>query len=425
MADIWQTALRGVKKSHVLEKVYAAAIINQFPIAVWRMPESPVKQAVVDLSGSLETTPVDFKNLPAGFSISPFENAGNRGPLFIKANLHLRDSECRFTHAGDNSTLLLENKEKLERTIFDFRANGVEAAALKAPWFVHSRSEIDFKEPLKPEYCELVEKAVQEIHSGNFQKVVLSRLLEVKLAETFHPLVMFDALCEAYPTAFVSLVALPGIGTWIGATPELLFSLKNDEFLTVSLAGTRPVAPGNNGWARTWGEKEIVEQEIVSEFIRDCFKKLGIDNYSEQPVRTVQIGNLLHLQTEFKAPHISEFGKKTVERLLGSLHPTPAVCGVPQKFAREFIKNEEFHDREFYTGFLGPVNLQNQSQLFVNLRCLQLLQNSALVYVGGGITFDSNPEQEWLETELKLEALLKFVFGNHHSASLQQQAKAI
>ena len=105
--------------------------------------------------------------------------------------------------------------------------------------------------------------------------------------------------------------------------------------------------------------------------------------------------------------------------MLESLHPTPAVCGFPREKAREFILENEYSDREFYSGFLGEINLKqevkrssnrrnqenqayasilNQSQIFVNLRCMKLVEGEAEIFIGGGITADSNPTAEWEET---------------------------
>ena len=89
------------------------------------------------------------------------------------------------------------------------------------------------------------------------------------------------------------------------------------------------------------------------------------------------------------------------------VHPTPAVCGLPKNEAKVFILENEGYDREFYTGFFGELNLKGSSNLFVNLRCMQVLKNQLALYIGGGITIDSIPEKEWEETIAKSEVMLK------------------
>jgi isochorismate synthase len=92
-----------------------------------------------------------------------------------------------------------------------------------------------------------------------------------------------------------------------------------------------------------------------------------------------------------------------------AMHPTPAVAGQPKEDAICFIKQLEPHDRDYYTGFLGPVSQDMEIDLFVNLRCLKITPGYLSLYVGGGITLDSDPADEWDETSWKVESLLKIM----------------
>jgi isochorismate synthase len=94
--------------------------------------------------------------------------------------------------------------------------------------------------------------------------------------------------------------------------------------------------------------------------------------------------------------------------IASALHPTPAVCGYPQKYAKEYILKNEAYSREFYTGFLGPVSATDKSAtLMVNLRCMKIEANTARLFVGGGITIVSDPEAEWQETQNKMQTMLQ------------------
>jgi isochorismate synthase len=95
--------------------------------------------------------------------------------------------------------------------------------------------------------------------------------------------------------------------------------------------------------------------------------------------------------------------------MLQLLHPTSAVCGMPLDTSLEFLSRNEKYDRQFYAGYLGPVNFNNDTNIFVNLRCAQLLENKAVLYSGAGVTIDSTPEQEWAETEMKMNTLLNII----------------
>jgi isochorismate synthase len=102
--------------------------------------------------------------------------------------------------------------------------------------------------------------------------------------------------------------------------------------------------------------------------------------------------------------------------MLSLLHPTSAVCGTPKEAAIDWIKQAEAHDREFYSGYLGPVNLNDEIYLFVNLRTVKVRKEtngySATYYAGCGITEDSDPEKEWEETEMKCQTLQRILSIN-------------
>ena len=92
--------------------------------------------------------------------------------------------------------------------------------------------------------------------------------------------------------------------------------------------------------------------------------------------------------------------------MLKLLHPTSAVCGMPLEPSLKFLSENEGYDREFYSGYLGPLNYQGESSIFVNLRCLQVLEHTVRFYAGAGVTIDSIPSKEMEETEMKMMNLL-------------------
>ena len=120
-------------------------------------------------------------------------------------------------------------------------------------------------------------------------------------------------------------------------------------------------------------------------------------------------GNLMHLKSEFtvdmKATNFPQIGSV----MLDLLHPTSAVCGMPLESSLSFLREQERHDRAFYAGYLGPVNVHNNIDLFVNIRCMRLSGNRGILFAGAGVTADSVPEKEWEETEMKFDTLFKVI----------------
>jgi isochorismate synthase len=93
--------------------------------------------------------------------------------------------------------------------------------------------------------------------------------------------------------------------------------------------------------------------------------------------------------------------------MLKLLHPTSAVCGMPMEPSFKFIQENEPHEREFYAGYLGPVNIEFESHIYVNLRCLKWRGDHIFLYAGAGVTIDSLPQQEVEEVEIKMDTIQK------------------
>lgn len=245
---------------------------------------------------------------------------------------------------------------------------------------------------------------VWAMKDNQLKKAILSRILKHPVTG-FDPFATFNKLCEKYAGIMVYLVAIPHVGTWIGATPETLLSIQNNQAYTMALAGTQKDI-GLPLPEVSWGEKEQEEQQIVTDNIEWLIKshfpaaKVAIDG-----PQTVSTGALLHLNTNFKWNIDDNY--EAIARFIDDLHPTPAIVGEPRNAALNVIADTEIHDRAYYTGLLGPVSQDGLTHLFVNLRCMQVFDGYLALYLGGGLTANSNPQDEWQETELKAKTLLQ------------------
>ncbi len=257
----------------------------------------------------------------------------------------------------------------------------------------------------KERYMEQVNEIRSSISNGAFQKAVLSRIQVIH--GNYMDLVpkLFQALCRKHPNAFVYIFKSED-EFWMGASPEPLLRLRENRVSTVSLAGTRSFAERHMNIER-WTVKEVLEQEYVTRYIHDVLHSFGIRDYKVSSPYVKKAGNLVHLRTDFSVDFKLINGR--LWELVEALHPTPAVAGQPKEDAIRFIKELEPHDREYYTGFLGTVTKDSEIDLFVNLRCMKISPKYLSLFVGGGITLDSDPADEWEETRLKAESLLKIL----------------
>jgi isochorismate synthase len=256
-------------------------------------------------------------------------------------------------------------------------------------------------EAAKKKYEALVGKAVDAIKKEQFSKVVLSRKQTVML-QNFDLIATFQKLLNEYPSAFAYSFFHPKTGLWLGAFSEQLLKMKENSFQTMAVAGTQ----SSHENEIVWGEKEKDEQQFVTNFILEKLKNETSEMSVSEPY-TLKAGKLMHIKTDIHGTLNNDSGLKEIVDIL---HPTPAVCGFPKESAKKFIHENEGYDRKYYSGFLGEFNKDfaketNSTELYVNLRCMQITGDYAELYVGGGVTKDSIPENEWYETVNKTQTM--------------------
>jgi len=400
--DIKQTQLTA--EAH-LNKFIAFAQQHNAAIAIYRIPNDTKLQILFDLSGGKYIDELNLEDLSSGFLLHPFQTGKNKIVHFeaeILAEILLAtDSDEK--RGGDVVDWKKSPSDKIEEKIentdtkFDFKL-------LENSQNIQSTSASD--------YINMVEEGIQLIKREEFYKVVPSKIKNIKSNNDLNLGQAFVSACEKYPNAFVNLTFSAKTGLWFGASPETLIEDKKGEyFKTMALAGTQPKSEKSIA-ETTWTQKEIEEQAYVSRYIINCFKKIRLRDFDEIGPKTIQAGNLLHLKTTFKVHTKSVNFPELGSVMLKLLHPTSAVCGMPKQAALDFISKEEKHNRSYFSGFLGPVHLDDLSHLFVNLRCCQINNQSVTFYAGAGITEDSKADKEWDETEMKCKVLSNIIFGN-------------
>jgi len=257
----------------------------------------------------------------------------------------------------------------------------------------------------KDAYLEKAGQLINRMKQSGLDKIVFSRVISKDVPSNYDWTTHYARLCEKYPEAFVYFITLDTNHFWMGATPEVLVSYANGVGETMALAGTQ-AKQNKTGESYEWKQKELDEQAYVSRNILEILQQFQVKWLHRSELKTKTAGQIVHLVNHFlfALPQ-----KKSPLALARALHPTPAVCGSPTREALEIIFSTEKHDREYYGGFLGPVGMENPMMLFVNLRCMQITGPHLILYSGGGITIDSNPVDEWYETEIKTGTLLSVI----------------
>ena len=250
-------------------------------------------------------------------------------------------------------------------------------------------------------YLTQIANTIALINNEEINKVVFTKTIVKKLKADANPLQVFNLLVNDYESACCYFVKIKN-EIWLGASPETLVSYDNKYLKTMALAGTLPKDKAESNEYK-WSKKEFEEHYFVSHHIQQKLESLGLHGSIAVP-KTMQAGNLVHLQTDFNYTSNNNIHSQ-IGNIVNGLHPTPAVAGTPVNLSLPIIEEMEQYNRSYYTGFLGFLN-QQKGHLFVNLRCMKWQNNEAIIFVGGGITKDSNPKKEWEETELKAKTML-------------------
>lgn len=354
--------------------------------ALYRLPWADECHFVLQTSGEVER-PADIGGLNGkkGFVMAPFRQSREHPLAVIRPDVTARG----WDEIG--RALSLPDCEESMRTC---RQDRKESSPL-------SSEEAD-----KRQYMEAFELFIAPLRERRFQKLVLSRAATQAVGDGFSPLDAFVRACNSYPRMMIYLCHTPVSGTWMGSTPEMLLSGHEREWHTVALAGTMPM---ENGTLPTeWDGKNREEQRYVADYIRRIVRKFG-DEMTEEGPYTARAGQLLHLKTDFR--FLLKDAGKTGD-LLKELHPTPAVCGLPKEEAFRFIPAHEGYDRSYYSGFAGWLDPEGHTDLYVNLRCMEMSPGRATLYAGGGILALSEMEPEWKETGEKMKTMSLII--NHY-----------
>lgn len=287
-----------------------------------------------------------------------------------------------------------------------FILDNSDPVAMDYNFFANSRIP-DSNEESKETYLENVDKLIQELHCDEYKKIVYSRSKLVSSNRPFSEVI--DALLNEDSSVFRYVMIAPNNEIWMGASPEVLIAQKNGIGRSMALAGTQKNLDIKLK-EYVWGVKEVEEHEYVVDYISNVFKKCNL-SFEKDERATSLAGPVVHLKTSFK--NITPL--KDLIGLFTRLHPTPAVCGIPKEKTKSRIIDIETRDRSYYTGLIGVIS-EEDSSVFVNLRSMKRVQQGYELFVGGGITKESDAVSEWNETELKSQTLMKLIFNSDPSS---------
>jgi menaquinone-specific isochorismate synthase len=265
----------------------------------------------------------------------------------------------------------------------------------------------------KKKWKNQVQQVLEKIGDGELKKIVLSRKIELIFTSDISIEPILKSLADNYPECTLFLFHI-GKSTFVGASPETLARANGSQIVLETLAGS--AERGSDDASDNQIEKQLLaskknlyEHEIVVDYLRECLPGSSEDMEIGKPT-VKKLKNIQHLKTLIKL-NLNEHN--SFINIIGKIHPTPAVCGLPSDTALNIIKKTENHQRGLYAGLIGWLNFQNEGELVLAIRSALAVGNKLIVYAGCGIVNGSNPDDEYEETELKLKPFLS-IFNNEN-----------
>lgn len=264
------------------------------------------------------------------------------------------------------------------------------------------------------EWLKLVAQTVQEIKASPvLNKVVLARELAVYKSQTISLNEIVKQLLKEQKNTYVFALEKDG-HMFVGATPERLLRATMDMFETACVAGS--IARGKDeyedfllGQQLLEDQKNQQEHQYVVRFIEQILGHYTQDSLPKRQAILLKNQDIQHLFVPFSGTR--KENSSFLETVF-ALHPTPALGGVPQTLAQEWIRKKESSGRGMYGAPIGWIHPQSDSGEFVvAIRSAIIKENQALLYAGCGIVEDSIPKLEQEETKIKFRPMLRAIGG--------------
>ena len=259
----------------------------------------------------------------------------------------------------------------------------------------------------KSNWNKLVGEVKNILKNNQSEKLVLSRQKIFSVSNQPDWDFIFKKLEKKFPECYLFLNKSKN-SYFFGVSPEKFISVNNRKIEVEAVAGSAPRSkqqPEDTNYENGLlvSKKNLKEHKYVSEFIINVLKEYSTNIISSDNPEIKKLDNIQHLITKVSAELKV---KDKLFDLIEALYPTPAVCGVPKNDAIEYIRQLENYDRGLYSGLIGWLDFNGNCDFSVTIRSALAKGKEITAYAGAGIVEDSNPDEEFIETQLKLKPIL-------------------
>jgi anthranilate/para-aminobenzoate synthase component I len=285
----------------------------------------------------------------------------------------------------------------------------LEQCSIPSPLKKDSIPQSDHSSMSREEYISAVQRIKEEIEEGNVYQINLSyRIGPFSIPNPAH---LWSKLVEENPSRHAFFWQTPS-ETILCNSPELFYRRQANQIESIPIKGTNPNINQAKNYVDLWtSPKEKAELTMIVDMMRNDFGRIcqaGTVFVEGRKIR--RCGDLLHAEQRIIGTLPPQ---ETEENILLACFPAASITGTPKIAALKLIQELESTERRWYTGSLGFIpEHSSQSEWNVCIRCIIIQENQGYIHVGAGIVYDSDPEQEWLETQAKAKALRNSILGH-------------
>lgn len=354
-----------------------------------------------------------------GFSFDPQNDVQDEWESLPQSVFHLATFQLVMHNEKNYVTVhYVSNSDERSET-FDLlvkeRDQLIHAAQVKEVRQYEKPVVCDFAEPFKEEYLKSIDVVTSQIKAGQAEKVVIARSLALQFEEAVTSTQVLSQVKNEQPESY--LFGLEGEGfLFFGASPERLVRVENGKGYSSCVAGS--IRRGKTaeedellGEKLLGDEKNRGEHHYVVEMITETFAENCTNVSVPDGPKLLKIRDIQHLFTPVEG-QLKDGA--TILQLVKSLHPTPALGGVPREASLEMIRRYEPMNRGLYAAPIGWVDAEGNGEFAVAIRSALLKDERAYLYAGGGIVGDSDATSEYEETLVKFRPMLRALGGIIH-----------
>lgn len=345
----------------------------------------------------LNTHSSEWNAFPSAYFVVPRHQLVQKGKkTYIVTNLITNESDVSLI-----MDQLREEREELITKALVYKKENVQKPQ------VMKTHEIEVER-----YKEAVANTTGQIQAGEADKVVIARSLQLLFQERVNTVTALAHITEEQPKSYRFGLQLQD-QLFFGATPERLIEITDGRAYSACVAGSirrgkteeEDISLGNT---LLNDPKNLGEHQYVVDMIREVFDAYCQNVEIDEHPQLMKIRDIQHLFTPVESTVREE---SNIFKFVKSLHPTPALGGVPTSESLKIIRQEEQMNRGYYAGPIGWVDTNGDGEFAVAIRSGLLDGEAAYLYAGGGIVADSEVDSEYEETWVKFRPVLRALGG--------------